>query len=194
MERNIKISLEKAKEWYNSDNESLREVALQAFKKEELIEKPWEKIKSFEDACRILNINPTNVSLIPCDYLRNIYKLQIIKKALNGANWEPKLNTGNIYFPWLRYYPKDGKYDLDWTPIANFKNKEDNKVYTLVGGDYITCVGSLGNFGYGYGDVDTNYGLLGCKSEKIASYLSKTFGKLIFDATYGQYNNYIWID
>lgn len=35
-ERYVKISLEKAKEWYNSNNSSLKEVALQAFSKEEL--------------------------------------------------------------------------------------------------------------------------------------------------------------
>ena len=38
MERSIKVSLEKARGWYNSGNESLREVALQAFKEDELVE------------------------------------------------------------------------------------------------------------------------------------------------------------
>ena len=37
MERNITITLEKAKEWYNSDNKSLKEIALQAFSKDELL-------------------------------------------------------------------------------------------------------------------------------------------------------------
>lgn len=36
MERNIKITLEKAKEWYNSNNESLKDIALQAFSEKEL--------------------------------------------------------------------------------------------------------------------------------------------------------------
>jgi len=34
--RNVKISYNKAKEWYNSNNSSLKEIALQAFTKEEL--------------------------------------------------------------------------------------------------------------------------------------------------------------
>ena len=34
--RTIKISYNKAKEWYNSNNSSLKEIALQAFTKEEL--------------------------------------------------------------------------------------------------------------------------------------------------------------
>lgn len=193
MERNVKISLEKAKEWYNSGNESLREVALQTFKEEELVEKPWEKIKSFEDACMVLNINPFIVSYIPSSHLKNIYKLQIIKEALNGVDWKPTLNTGTIYYPWLRYYPKGSSSISNWIPITNFKTKEDNKVYTLVGGDSFYCDNGMGSFWCEYGSVLYNPGLLGCKSKEIAEYFGITFGKLIFDAIYGQYNNYTWV-
>lgn len=192
MERNVKISLEKAREWYNSGNESLKEVALQAFKESELIVNPWENIKTFEDACRVLGVNPKGVDLIYDSHLQNMYKLQIVRRALN-ADWEPKLNTGTIYYPWMRYYPKGSSYDSSWTPVANFKAKEDNKVYTLVGGVYGSYGGGLGTFGYGYGVVYAGLGLLGCKSEEIAKYFGKTFGKLIFDAIYGHYNNYTWV-
>lgn len=193
MERNVKISLEKAREWYNSGNESLKEVALQAFKESKLVVNPWETIKTFEDACRVLNINPKTVDLIYDAHLQNMYKLQIVKKALNGADWEPKLNTGTIYYPWMRYYPKGNSYDSSWKPVANFKAKEDNKVYTLVGGGSVGCAGGLGYFGGGCGGVGAAIGLLGCKSEEIAKYFGITFGKLIFDAIYGQYNNYTWV-
>lgn len=192
MERSIKISLEKAKEWYNSGNESLKEVALQAFKEDELIEKPWELIKTFEDACRVLNITPTIMFRYDCNS-RNMCKLQIIKKALNGADWEPKLNTETIYCPLLKYYSKGSNYPSNWTPIANFKDKEDNKVYTLIGGACNGYGGGLAFYGIGHGDVITSRGLLGCKSEEIAKYFGKTFGKLIFDTIYGQYNNYTWV-
>ena len=57
MERNIAITLEKAKEWYNSDNESLKEIALQAFSKEELNAFDFTKIKTFEDALTALEYN-----------------------------------------------------------------------------------------------------------------------------------------
>ena len=193
MERNVKISLEKAREWYNSGNESLREVALQAFKESELVEKPWELIKTFEDACMVLNINPDAVYLIFDSHLQNMYKLKVIKKALNGVEWEPKLNKGTIYYPWLRYYPKDSSYDSSWTPVANFRAKEDNKIYTLGNGYYSGCDGGLGSFGSEDGVVFADLGLLGCKSKEIAGYFGKTFGKLIFDTIYGQYNNYTWV-
>lgn len=35
-ERNITITLDKAREWYNSENETLKNIALQAFNKNEL--------------------------------------------------------------------------------------------------------------------------------------------------------------
>ena len=140
MKRNVSISLKTAKEWFNSGNDSLREIALQAFKENELVENPWELIKTFEDACMVLNIDPKTVDLIYDAHLQNMYKLQIVKKALNGADWESKLNTGTIYYPWMRYYPKGNSYDSSWKPVANFKAKEDNKVYTLVGGDYMVNV------------------------------------------------------
>ena len=193
MERNVKISLEKAREWYNSGNESLKEVALQAFKEGELVKNPWELIKTFEDACMVLNISPANVALIFDGHLQTIYKLQIIKEALNGAGWNPNLNTGMVYYPWLRYYPKGSNYNSNWSPIADFKALEDNKVYTLVGGDSGCYSLGMGYFGCGYGDVGATAGLLGCKDAEIANYFGKTFGKLIFNAIFGQYSNYIWV-
>lgn len=196
MERNVKISLEKAREWYNSGNESLREVALQAFKESELVEKPWELIKTFEDACRVLNINSDMIHLIFDGHLKSMYKLKVIKKALNGAEWEPNLNTGTIYYPLLRCCTKGSSYDSRCIPVANFIDKKNNEVYTLVGGE-CSCHhygGGLGIFCGRFGSVYPASGLFGCKSEEIAEYFGNTFGKLIFDVIYGQYNNYTWME
>ena len=194
MERNVKISLEKAREWYNSGNKSLKEVALQAFKESELVEKPWELIKTFEDACRVLNLNPDVVYLIFDSNLQNMYKLKVIKKALNGEEWEPNLNTGIIYYPMLRYYTKGSSYASNWIPVANLRDKKNNEEYTLVGGDCSHYCGGLAIFcGRCCGGVYADIGLLGCKSKEIAEYFGNTFGKLIFDTIYGQYNNYTWV-
>ena len=46
--RNVEITLDTARKWYYGDNESLREVALQAFTKDDLEEKYWKRITSFE--------------------------------------------------------------------------------------------------------------------------------------------------
>lgn len=44
--RNIKVSLEKAKEWYRSGNSILRELALQAFTEREIKIPSYEEIRS----------------------------------------------------------------------------------------------------------------------------------------------------
>lgn len=49
-ERNVTVTLDKAKEWFNSGNATLREVALQAFDKTELMSN-FTDIKTFRDAC-----------------------------------------------------------------------------------------------------------------------------------------------
>ena len=55
MERNITITLEKAREWYNSNNKTFKELALQAFNQKEL-QSDFESIKSLYDACNTLNL------------------------------------------------------------------------------------------------------------------------------------------
>lgn len=54
--RSIKITLDKARKWYNSGNTSLKEIALQAFNKDELVFN-FKDITSFEKACNALNLN-----------------------------------------------------------------------------------------------------------------------------------------
>ena len=55
MERNITITLEKAREWYNSNNKTLKDT-LQAFNQKEL-QLDFKSIKSLYDACNILNLD-----------------------------------------------------------------------------------------------------------------------------------------
>lgn len=198
--RNVKISLEQAKEWYTSGDSTLKELALSAFTKEELCQKPWEKIKTFQDACNALGLDASLVKndlfvlspLYNSKMLIAQYKLCIIKNALNDS-YSFALNSGTIYYPRLRYYPEDYEYPTKYTKIGDFRNRGNGKIYTLVGGACGFCDGGLSYFGYGYGVVDAGRGLLGCKSEEIAKYMSITFGKIIFDAIYGQYINYKWV-
>lgn len=47
--RNVEITLDTARKWYYGDNESLREVALQAFTKDELTKDYWKKLLLLEE-------------------------------------------------------------------------------------------------------------------------------------------------
>lgn len=202
--RNVTLTLQKAKEFYNSGNATLKEVALQAFTKEELTTSKYTDIKTFYDACRVLKLDKIKVTkeiaflktLINGKQLVAIYKLNIIRKALNGADWKPKMAEGDIYYGWMRFYKKSSNVPSDKKIIGNFI--ADGQKYLLVGGFWgYGCYCGLGPFyfGCGYGYSDANLGLLCCKSAEIAQYMSEQFGKIIFDAYYSQhFNAYDWIE
>lgn len=203
--RNIALTLEKAREWYNSGSADLREVALQAYTKDELEIPEWQNIKTFEDACRALRIYDRSVSLHLGGSTDTAYyhhmdaasKLDIIRKALNG-DWKPSLVQGSVYYPCVRFYPA-GQKAREAASSNNWKLGEsfiaDGKKYTLVGGDY-SCYSSdgLASFGFGCGVVQPSRGLLGCKSREIAKHMSHHFSKEILEATYAHHaGTYQWV-
>lgn len=203
--RNIALTLEKAREWYNSGSADLREVALQAYTKDELEIPGWQNIKTFEDACIALGIYDRSVSLhlggsTDTAYYRHmdaVSKLDIIRKALNG-DWKPSLVQGSVYYPYVRFYPA-GQRAREVASSYNWKLGKsfiaDGKEYTLVGGDSYSCYyDGLAHFGCGYGDVQPTLGLLGCKSREIAEHMSRHFSKEIFEATYAHHaGTYQWV-
>ena len=193
--RNVTLTLEKAKEFYNSGNTALMEVALQAFTKEELTIPKCQNIKTFEDACRALDMDLPYLKVEPsvgnsiADHLYAICKLDIIRKALNG-NWKPSLVKGRVYYPFVEFYlankVKEATNRNGWKLGPSFM--ADGEKYTLVSSGYY-CVGApgVGNFLEGDGYVNANAGLLGCKSEEIAQHMSRYFMKEIFEAVYAQH-------
>lgn len=203
--RNVTLTLQKAKEFYNSGNAALKEVALQAFTKEELTTPKYTDIKTFEDAVKALGMDLDNVL---CDishmeavegklgkHLTAIYKLDIIRKALNGADWKPKMDEGDIYYGWVRLYKRSSNIPSDKKIIGNFI--ADGKKYLLVGG-FWDCIYYAGLSGfssrYRYGSSSAGLGLLCCKSAEIAKYMSEQFGKIIFDACYAYHvGSYKWL-
>lgn len=201
--RNIALTLEKAREWYNSGSADLREVALQAYTRNELEIPEWQNIKTFEDACRALNIDGTfgyaaDTPWEVAKHLRAIWKLDIIRKALNG-DWKPSLVEGSVYYPYARFYPAGQKAREAVSENKGWKLGESfiagGKKHTLVGGDSDSCYyDGLANFGAGIGDVLPDPGLLGCKSREIAEHMSRYFSKEIFEASYAHHaGTYQWV-
>lgn len=202
--RNVEVSLAKAREWYKSGNKALKEVALQAFTKEELEGTDWKSITSFEDACDALGLSRkdelANIKKLCAisAHAAAIYKLDLVHRALNGGEI-PSLVSGNVYYPWVRFYPC-GKVpstsDLNrnnWVLGDEFKHT--NKSFILVGGDSNCYSGSgVGAFCGGNGGVYASAGLLCCKSREIAQHMSHHFSRLIFDAVYAQYDFVDWDD
>ena len=91
VKRNVAITLEKAIEWYNSDDESLKDLALQAFTKEELIYN-FRDITTFKKACDKLSYNYDDI-ISKVNSIAEIskasaamFKLNIVRKALNAGH------------------------------------------------------------------------------------------------------------
>lgn len=199
-ERILTVTLEKARKWYNSDNDSLKELALQAFTKDEL-RVDFRNIKSLRDACEILNLSYNDI-LVKSNSIKDIskksdamFKLNIVKRALNlGQDLHLTKDPKNsyLYYPFNPFITKNSSYykrELDsgeMVVIGLIKN--EGKEYYLLGG-YARAGGTAG-FGcfHSYdevGDACAYYGFLGCASKEIAEHFSRYFGVLITEAKYG---------
>ena len=204
--RNVEITLDTARKWYYGDNESLKEVALQAFTKDELEEKYWKRITSFEGAYLYLKENKIREDLIrsydslPIDirntYINTVLKYQIVVAALTN-NEERHLTTGDRWFPVVQFCrPQDRKNC--WGNVYIGTIKSEGKIYDVVGG-YAADGGTagLGYFGSGLG-VSGSASNIGFRSvsasREIAEHISKYFGKLLFTVHYSGTNcNWKWI-
>lgn len=209
MERNITVTLEKAREWYNSGNTPLKEIALQAFSKEELTGFDFKKIKTFEDALTALEYSESNKEYIK-NTINDVFmysrasaamcKLNIIKKALNlGKDLNLTKNSGNlpIYYPYNPFMTENS---------TNFEKQLNSGEMEIIG--KIKSEGILYNvlssFSYGYGTkglgcfyysdgagtANADFGFLGCASREIVKHFSKYFGMLITEAKYGDLPNF----
>ena len=202
MERNIKITIEKAKEWYNSNNESLKDMALQAFSEKELTAFDFTRIRTFKDACEALGLDYDDIvgtitNIIIFGHSKAsaaMFKLNIIRKALNlGQDLSLTKNPKDSY----TYYPcnplvtKSSTYYNKELNLGKMKIigkvKSEGKEYFVFGGRAITGGDGLGYFysDDGVGVANASLGFLGCASEEIAKHFGKYFGMLITEAKYG---------
>ena len=199
-ERNITVTLEKAKEWYNSGNTTLKEIALQAFNKEELIYN-FKDIKTLENACEALGLDYSIISIVAKDITTfskasaAMFKLNIIRKALNlgqdlHLTKDPEYTyTYYPYNPFVTESSTSYKSDIDSGKMKIIgKIKSEREEYNVLGGNAGTGgIAGLGNFRSinGVGDAFASVGFLGCANKEIAQHLGKYFGMLITEAKYG---------
>ena len=200
MEREITVTLEKAREWYNSDNKSLKEIALQAFTKDELIYN-FKNITTFKKACEALGLNYDIISIIAKDVATfsrasaAMFKLNIIRKALNlGQDLHLTKDPEDfyIYYPYNPFVTKSSTYYKSEINSGKMevigKIKSEGEEYNVLGGH--ADIGGDAGLGYfdsddGVGHALANFGFLGCANKEIAQHLGKYFGILITEAKYG---------
>lgn len=193
--RNITITLEKAVEWYNSGNDSLKEVALQAFSRDELLYN-YRNIKSLSDACEVLGFDYVGIITTASSIAKfskssaAMFKLNIIRKALNLGQ-DLHLTESPIWYPINPFLAENATHFRDKLKtheievVGKIKNK--GEIYEVIGGlaDDSNDDG-LGDFCYDVkvGFTTASSGFLGCASEEIAKHFSKYFGMLITEAKY----------
>ena len=202
MERNITITLEKAKEWYNSGNTSLKEVALQAFDEKELIAFDFTRIRTFKDACEALGLDYYDIfntieNIIIFGHSKAsaaMFTLNIIRKALNlgqDLHFAKDPKNSYIYYPCNPLVTKGSTYYNKELNLGKMKIigkvKSEGKEYFVFGGRAITGGDGLGYFytDDGVGIANASFGFLGCASEEIAKHFGKYFGMIITEAKYG---------
>ena len=148
------------------------------------------RIRTYEDAVNYLGC----VTRDTIYYNRSVNSLAKLQTVLDALNEGHKFNllTGTIWYPWVRFFrmksvPKDAEV------IGHFRYQGEK--FALVGGGFA----GLGSF-YSHYDVSyatSNVGMLACKSEEIAKYVSTQFGKLVFDACFARHfkgEEFEWLD
>ena len=194
-------TLSKAREWYNSGNEELKEIALKCFSESELNPPSFRDIKTFEDAVKSLGMDVDDANAIVNTLKKTskataaMYKLNIIRKALNlgqDLHLTKDPEDSYIYYPYNPFITKSSTYyksDINSDKMEVIgKIKSEGEEYNVLGGGAGNgATAGLGYFysPYGVGFADAAIGFIGCANKEIAKHLSKYFGVLITEAKYG---------
>ena len=201
----LEVTLNEARELYNNGNATLKEIALKAFSKDELIYN-FNDITTFKKACMALNldymlylINANNIATIS-KASAAMFKLNIIRKALNlGQDLHLTKNPKGsyIYYPYNPFVTKSSTY---YESNINSGKMEIIGTIKCEGKEYNVLSGSAdngGNAGLGYfnsgvgvGLAYASFGFLGCANKEIAQHFGKYFGMLITEAKYGDLDGF----
>lgn len=152
------------------------------------------QIKTYEDARDYLGLVRDKVS-----YNKSVNSLAKLQTILDALNEKHKFNllTGTVWYPWVRFFrmksvPKDAEV------IGHFRYQGEK--FAVVGGSASDGGhAGLGSFysHLGVGFAGSGVGMLACKSEEIAKYVSTQFGKLVFDACFARHfegKEFEWLD
>lgn len=198
-ERNVTISLSQAREWFNSGNATLKEIALQAFNKDELTYN-FKNITTFKKACEVLSLNYDAMFHITKSIATiskasaAMFKLNIIRKALNfgqDLHLTKYSKDSYIYYPYNPFVTKSSTYYKSEVNSGRMevigKIKSKGEEYNVLGGIAFSG-GNAGLGGFhshdGVGFAAAVIGFLGCATKEIAQHFGKYFGMLITTAKY----------
>lgn len=201
------VTIDEAREMYDSDNKALKDLTLKVFSEDELNQSTYSEIKTFEDAVTVLGMSIDDENSIVntlkerSKAMAAMYKLNIIRKALNLGQNLHLIKSANedslVYCPKNPFIAKGSTYyknDIEWCRmeiIGRFNN--DGIEYFVLNGD----PGISGHSGLAVYDglicvahTRTEFAFLGCASAEIAEHFGKYFGMLITEAKYGDVDDF----
>ena len=155
-----------------------------------------ENIKNIDDAIRFLvkneigdDILNTLSKLLPNSFEWKVAAYRAVVAAIT-YNEQRHLTTGERWFPTIEFC-RPGKFKNCCGDIVVGRIKSEGEEFDVVGGRAVgsTSMG-LGGFGShdGVSDSWTTFGFHSVGSKKAALYISKQFGKLLFEVSYGGIN------
>ena len=203
--RSVEISLDTAKEWYNGDNESLKQIVLQAFTEEELSKEHWKRITTVEAALDYLEENNIRKDLtkpfneLPVSFFSTypgkVLVYQMVVAALTN-NEERHLTTGYKWYPVVQFCRPEDKRNCCGDVLIGTIESEGEK-YSVMGGNARDgAYAGLGIFDstLGVSNSAAHIGFRSVSTKEIAEHISTYFGKLLFEVHYGGTNcNWQWI-
>lgn len=105
--KTLQISEQKARELYKSGSSELKSILEESFGKDFFSQKITDRVKTYEDACRELSMNPLDKNkLIGFGFTKHdiaYQKLTTIVQALNEG-WVPDVCDSSVYrwYPWFK--------------------------------------------------------------------------------------------
>ena len=162
-----------------------------------------ESIKTIKDATKFLKDKRicadilVSLSRLPKDSFE--WKIAAYRAVVAAVTYNEQrhLTTGERWFPTIEFC-RPGKLKNCCGDIVVGRIKSEGEEFDVVGGHAIAgaCAG-LGNFYsyYGVSHSPTSVGLWSVGSKKAALYISKQFGKLLFEVSYGGTNcDWKWVE
>lgn len=190
-ERNMTISIAQAKDWFNSGNKQLQELALQVFDRKELTS-DFRHIVTFKDACEVLDLRYTDSIIRTFSRSTSaMYKLNIIRRALNLGQELSLTRGSSFYYPANPFVTENSIHFYEALKAGKMevigKIKSEGIIYKVLSGLAYNGNGSGLASRQSFGGVCNNncaMGFLGCASREIAEHFGKYFGMLITTAKY----------
>lgn len=189
---------------FNTAATDLRSISDNRLKVNKTFDAYKESLTTIEDIVRFAKDNNLYSDIVrkyesfeEGSYEKNLYAYRLIVAVLTEDE-KNSLIKGDCYYPYVRFYTSRGYYSPGCGEVKIGTIISDGTSYIVVGGGADSGASAgLGCF-YSYHAVSYSWTAVGFRSvsrREIAEFISRHFGKIVFDLMYGCANcDYRWVD